>query len=250
MTRQSTGSIMETIRTIIYAVLIAVVVRTFLYEPFNIPSGSMKSTLLIGDYLFVNKWVYGYSRHSFPFSWPPFEGRIWSAPVERGEIVVFKVPTDNATDYIKRIVGLPGDRIQVKAGILHINGEAVKREPIGEWVDENGDQYKRYNEVLPGGVQHVIIERSDDEPRYDDSGNVLYDFNDNTEEYVVPPGHYFGMGDNRDNSSDSRKWKYIPEENIVGRASFIFYSTRADTLWKVWESIPNTRWDRLMSGIH
>jgi signal peptidase I len=103
---------METIRTIIYAVLIAIVVRTFAYEPFNIPSGSMKPTLLIGDYLFVSKTSYGYSRHSFPFSWPVFSGRIWSSPVERGDVVVFKLPSDGKTDYIKRIVGLPGDRIQ------------------------------------------------------------------------------------------------------------------------------------------
>lgn len=246
MTRQSSGSFMETIRTIIYAVLIAIVVRTFLYEPFNIPSGSMKPTLLVGDYLFVNKWVYGYSRHSLLFSWPPFEGRIWSAPVERGDIVVFKVPTDNKTDYIKRIIGLPGDRIQMKEGRLYINGEQVKREDDGEWTDEDGNTLKRYTETLPGGRQHVIVERNDN------------DSYDNTEEFVVPAGHYFGMGDNRDNSSDSRAWRdangspmhYIPEENVVGRASFIFYSTRANTLWKVWESIPNTRWDRLMSGIH
>ena len=241
MTRHSAGSFMETVRTIIYAVLIAIVVRTFAYEPFNIPSGSMKPTLLVGDYLFVKKWVYGFSRHSLPFSWPPFSGRIWSAPVERGDVVVFKVPTDNRTDYIKRIVGLPGDRIQVKGGILHINGEPVKREPIEDWVDEQGTRYHRYIETLPNGVQHVIIEISDDKPGMSA---------DNTGEYVVPPGHYFGMGDNRDNSADSREWGYIPDENLVGRASFIFYSTAAGDLWPIWEAIPETRWDRLMSGIH
>jgi signal peptidase I len=241
MTRQSAGSFMETVRTIVYAVLIAIVVRTFAYEPFNIPSGSMKPTLLVGDYLFVKKWVYGYSRHSLPFSWPPFSGRIWSAPVERGDVVVFKVPTDDRTDYIKRIVGLPGDRIQVIGGILHINGQPVKREPIEDWVDEQGQTYHRYIETLPNGVQHVIIELSDDKP-----GRAA----DNTDEYVVPPGHYFGMGDNRDNSADSREWGYIPEENLVGRASFIFYSTAAGDLWPIWDAVPNTRWDRLMSGIH
>jgi len=241
MTRQSSGTLMETVRTVVYAVLIALVVRTFLYEPFNIPSGSMKPTLLIGDYLFVNKWVYGYSRHSLLFSWPPFEGRIWSSPVERGDVVVFKWPKDNKTDYIKRIVGLPGDRLQVKGGILHINDQPVQRERVGEWVDENGDRLTQYIETLPGGVRHVIVEESDSNSNSN---------SDDTDVYVVPAGHYFGMGDNRDNSSDSRVWKYIPEENLVGRASFIFYSTRADTLWKVWESVPQTRWDRLMSGIH
>jgi len=241
MTRQSAGSFMETVRTIIYAVLIAIVVRTFAYEPFNIPSRSMEPTLLVGDYLFVKKWVYGYSRHSLPFSWPPFSGRIWTAPVERGDVVVFKVPTDNKTDYIKRIVGLPGDRIQMIDGVLNINGQPVKREPIEDWVSEQNVTYHRYIETLPNGVQHVIIELSDDKP-----GIAA----DNTREYVVPPGHYFGMGDNRDNSADSREWGYIPEENLVGRASFIFYSTAAGNLWPVWEAVPETRLDRLMSGIH
>jgi signal peptidase I len=250
MTRQSAGSFMETVRTIIYAVLIAIVVRTFAYEPFNIPSGSMKPTLLVGDYLFVKKWVYGYSRHSLPFSWPPFSGRIWSAPVERGDIVVFKVPTDNRTDYIKRIVGLPGDRIQVVGGILHINGQPVKREPIEDWVDEDGKVFHRYLETLPNGLRHVIIEMSDDKPLFNPDGTPIYNFGDNTKEYTVPPGHYFGMGDNRDNSADSRAWEYIPEENLVGRASFIFYSTAAGNLWPIWEAVPDTRWDRLMSGIH
>jgi len=241
MTRHSAGSFMETVRTIIYAVLIAIVVRTFAYEPFNIPSGSMKPTLLVGDYLFVKKWIYGYSRHSLPFSWPPFSGRVWSGPVERGDVVVFKVPTDNKTDYIKRIVGLPGDRIQVVGGILHINGQPVQREPIEDWVDEQGQRYHRYIETLPNGVQHVIIELSDDKP-----GRTA----DNTEVFTVRPGHYFGMGDNRDNSADSREWGDIPEENLVGRASFIFYSTAAGDLWPIWEAVPQTRLERLMSGIH
>jgi len=242
MSRPTSNSILEILRTIVYAVLIAVVVRTFAYEPFNIPSGSMKSTLLVGDYLFVNKFAYGYSRHSFPFSWPPFSGRIWEAPVERGDVVVFKVPRDNKTDYIKRFVGLPGDRIQVKQGILYINDKPVMREQIEDWVDETGEKYQRYVETLPNGVRHTILEQSDDRP------------NDNTDVYVVPEGHYFGMGDNRDNSTDSRYLDdvgYIPAENIVGRASFIFYSTAsADSLLKVWTSLPNTRLERLFTGIH
>jgi signal peptidase I len=240
MSRHSSGSAMETIRTIIYAVLIAIVVRTFAYEPFNIPSGSMKPTLLIGDYLFVSKTSYGYSRHSFPFSWPVFSGRIWSAPVERGDVVVFKLPSDGKTDYIKRIVGLPGDRLQMKGGILYINDQPVQREPIGEWVDEDGTGFKEYIETLPNGVRHRIIERSDDGPY------------DNTDVYVVPAGHYFGMGDNRDNSADSRaNVGYIPEENLVGRASFLFYSTAYEgPLWEIWHSLPETRLGRIFSGIH
>lgn len=241
MTRQSSGSFMETVRTVIYAVLIAIVVRTFAYEPFNIPSGSMKPTLLVGDYLFVKKWVYGYSRHSLPFSWPPFSGRIWSAPVERGDVVVFKWPEDNKTDYIKRIVGLPGDRIRVTDGILHINDQPVLRERIEDWVDEDNRRFTRYIETLPGGVRHQIIEEGDAYPL------------DNTPEFTVPAASYFAMGDNRDHSSDSREWRtnhFVPEENLVGRASFIFYSTAAGDLWPIWEAVPETRWDRLMSGIH
>jgi signal peptidase I len=244
MAKQSTGGTMEFVRTIIYAILIAMVARTFAFEPFSIPSGSMKPTLLIGDYLFVKKWPYGYSRHAFPLSQPPFKGRFLSQPVARGDIVVFKVPEnggrDFGDDYIKRIVGLPGDCIAVKDGILIINGEPVQRAANGTWVDEdNSLELNRYTETLPNGVQHTIVEHSDAE-KYD-----------NVEEIVVPEGHYFGMGDNRDNSLDSRYFGPIPEENIVGRASFIFYSTACNcTLIKLWESIPQTRIDRIFSGIH
>jgi signal peptidase I len=246
MSRQSAGSFMETVRTIVYAVLIAIVVRTVGYEPFNIPSGSMKPTLLVGDYLFVKKWVYGYSRHSFPFSWPPFSGRIWEEPVQRGDVVVFKWPEDNRTDYIKRIVGLPGDRIQVKAGVLYINDQPVIRERIEDWVDgddkdNRNHRFMRYIETLPNGVRHPIIEESDDYPL------------DDTDVFTVPPDSYFAMGDNRDHSSDSREWRsthFVPAENLVGRASFLFYSTSAGNLWPIWDALPETRWGRLMTGIH
>lgn len=240
MAKHSSGGTMEFVRTIIYAILIALVARTFAFEPFSIPSGSMKPTLLVGDYLFVKKWPYGYSRHSFLFSQPAFEGRYFAQPVERGDVVVFKVPTDNKTDYIKRIVGLPGDRIQVIKGILHINGEPVKRERIETWYDEQRQEpLTQYIETLPNGVQHRIIEKSDER-----SG-------DDTDEFPVPAGHYFGMGDNRDDSLDSRSWGFIPEENLVGQASFIFYSTACDCpLYQFWDSIPNTRVDRIGSGIH
>jgi signal peptidase I len=245
MSRQSAGSFMETVRTIVYAVLIAIVVRTVGYEPFNIPSGSMKPTLLVGDYLFVKKWVYGYSRHSFPFSWPPFSGRLWEAPVQRGDVVVFKWPEDNKTDYIKRIVGLPGDRLQMKAGVLYINDQPVTRERIEDWIDVDDKNHRlmRYIETLPNGVRHPIIEEGDAGPL------------DDTDVFTVPADSYFAMGDNRDHSSDSREWPtthYVPAENLVGRASFIFYSTAVPggSLWPVWESIPETRWDRLMTGIH
>ncbi len=234
---------MEFVRTIIYAVLIAMVARTVAFEPFSIPTGSMKPTLLVGDYLFVKKWTYGYSRHAFPWSQPPFKGRLLSQPVERGDVVVFKVPEKDGgfgDDYIKRFVGLPGDTIEVKGGILHINGEPVKRERIEDWYDEQtGKLLTQYIETLPNGVQHRIAEVSDDEN------------NDNYGPFVIPAGHYFGMGDNRDNSADSRSFGAIPEENVVGRASFIFYSTACNcSLIKLWESIPHTRLDRIATGIH
>jgi signal peptidase I len=244
--RRKSGGSAETIRTIVYAVLIAIAVRTFLYEPFNIPSGSMKPTLLIGDYLFVSKASYGYSRYSLPFGLPLFSGRIWETPPQRGDVAVFKLPSDGKTDYIKRIIGLPGDRIQVQHGILYINGEPVQRERIEDYVEEgfNGTPTRmtQYIETLPNGVKHRIVEESDEE--------LL----DNTKVYEVPAGHYFAMGDNRDNSQDSRVEQavgFIPEENLVGRAEFLFFSTDGSaSLWEFWKWPGATRFARLFTGIH
>src|SRR5438128_694133 len=186
----------ETIRTVVYAVLIALVVRTFAIEPFNIPSGSMIPTLLVGDYLFVSKFSYGYSKHSFPFSFMPFSGRIFESAPKRGDVVVFKLPSDNKTDYIKRVIGLPGDKVRVTDGRLFINGNLIEREKIDDYVyRESGGSLLRslqYRETLPGGKQHPILE---------DGDNRRYD---NTQEFDVPEGHYFMMGDNRDHSLDSR----------------------------------------------
>ncbi|MGZ8300424.1 MAG: signal peptidase I, partial [Rhodoplanes sp.] len=126
--KRKEGGIAETVRVIFHALIIALVIRTFLFQPFNIPSGSMMATLLIGDYLFVSKYSYGYSRYSLPLSPPLFSGRIFASPPDRGDVVVFRLPKDDATDYIKRVIGLPGDRVQMIGGVLHINGQAVKRE--------------------------------------------------------------------------------------------------------------------------
>lgn len=231
---QRTGQgFIELIKTVVYAVLIALVVRTFAYEPFSIPSGSMIPTLLVGDYLFVSKFSYGYSRYSLPLGLPLISGRVLDTPPERGDVVVFKLPTDNATDYIKRIIGLPGDRIQLIKGILHINDKPVERLEAGTYEVTgsfgNMRHFQRYVEVLPGGRRHFIIEDGDDSPF------------DNTDVYNVPEGHYFAMGDNRDNSRDSRfrnEVGFIPYENLVGRAEFIFFSVDGE-VWKVWEW-PNT----------
>lgn len=227
--RASNSNIGETIKTVLYAILIALVVRTFAFEPFNIPSGSMIPTLLVGDYLFVSKYSYGYSRHTLPFSLPLFSGRILADEPHRGDVAVFKVPTDNKTDYIKRIIGLPGDRVQILGGVLHINGMPVKRERIGDVVAEDGygrvRVYAQYIEVLPNGIRHRIIELSDDAPL------------DDTREFMVPEKYYFMMGDNRDNSTDSRSIVgYVPFENLVGRAEILFFSVdNSARLWEVWK---------------
>ncbi|MBM10351.1 MAG: signal peptidase I [Magnetovibrio sp.] len=238
------GGIWETVKTAIVAVSIALIIRTFVYEPFNIPSGSMIPTLLIGDYLFVSKMSYGYGRHSLPFSLPLIPGRILFTEPERGDVAVFKLPTDNTTDYIKRIIGLPGDKIQVKKGILHINGNAVKRKRVGEYVHYSPwsgryNRIPRYIETLPNGRQHFILEATD-------QGLM-----DNTRVYHVPDGHYFGMGDNRDHSKDSRflgDVGFIPHENLVGRAEIKFFSVDGSA-WKFWSWGSTLRTERFFEKI-
>ena len=246
------GTFRETIQTVVYAVLFAVVVRTFLFEPFNIPSGSMVPTLLVGDYLFVSKYSYGYSRHSLPFSPPLFKGRIFESHPERGDVAVFKLPKDNKTDYIKRIVGLPGDRIQIISGILHINGKPVKRRRTGYFRGDGSDigTAPQYIETLPGERIHKIIETHGDKSRWD-----------NTDVYTVPEQHYFAMGDNRDGSLDSRvvylnngmstaPVGFVPAENLVGKAEFLFYSTNGKArIWEIWKWPITVRYSRLFNAI-
>ncbi len=234
------SGVLETVRTVIYAVLIAMVVRTFAYEPFNIPSKSMVPTLLVGDYLFVSKLSYGYSRFSLPFGLPLFDGRIFAAEPERGDVIVFKLPSDDKTDYIKRLVGLPGDTVQVVAGVLHINGEPVERRRIEDYVDpDSGRSYLQYLETLPNGTSHRILEESD-------HGAL-----DNTPPYRVPDGHYFMMGDNRDNSLDSRaSVGFVPAENLIGRADILFFSTDGSArLWEVWKWPTATRFSRIFDTV-
>jgi signal peptidase I len=244
--RESEGGFLETVKVVIQALLIAVVVRTLLFQPFNIPSGSLIPTLLIGDYLFVSKYSYGYSKHSMPFSPPLFSGRIWGSEPKRGDIAVFKLPKDNSTDYIKRVIGLPGERIQVVEGLLHINGRPVKRERIEDY--RTTDLYGRtvavpqYRETLPEGTSHAIIEREGDRGWWD-----------NTAVYTVPAGHYLMMGDNRDNSTDSRDQSsvgFVPYENLVGRAEIIFFSIDENaSAWRIWEWPWTVRWERMLRPI-
>jgi signal peptidase I len=243
------GGVVETIKVIVQALLIAVVVRTLFFQPFNIPSGSLIPTLLIGDYLFVSKYSYGYSKHSMPFSPDVFSGRIFGSEPKRGDIAVFKLPSDGSTDYIKRVIGLPGDKVQMVQGRLLINGQVVPREPVQKI--RTRDAFGRevdvptYKETLPGGSSHLIIERDGDTGYYD-----------NTKEHVVPAGHYFMMGDNRDNSTDSRVGKDeggvgpVPLENFVGRAEVIFFSVEeGDAAWQFWKWPWSVRWSRLFQPV-
>ncbi len=233
----------EFIKTIVIAGALALGFRSLLFEPFNIPSGSMIPTLLVGDYLFVSKYSYGYSRYSFPFGMAPFDGRIFETPPERGDVAVFRQPQNESVAFIKRIVGLPGDRIQVTDGVLRINDVAINRVRKGFATASDGYNVIRfavYQETLPNGKSYLIQERSDDD--------VL----DNTNVFLVPEGHYFMMGDNRDNSRDSRTTSVgmVPAENLIGRAERLFFSHNSSAhLWEIWKWPFAIRYGRLGDGI-
>jgi signal peptidase I len=249
----------ETVKTVIYALLIAGVFRTLLFQPFYIPSGSMKDTLLIGDFLFVNKMAYGYSKYSCPWALCPISGRILGGEPQRGDVVVFRHPA-NGQDFIKRLIGLPGDTVQMKAGLLYLNGEPVKVEPAGvfeEVYEPQGPnrqppscknapvgfggicQSDRYVETLPGGVTHDIL----------DIGERALD---TTPIFTVPAGEYFFMGDNRDNSQDSRVplavggVGFVPKEFLIGRADRVIFSSAGQSLFFFWTWRP----DRFFKGIY
>ena len=288
--KKTEGGLWDTVKTIFWALVIAAVFRSLLFQPFSIPSGSMKPTLLIGDYLFVSKYAYGYSRYSFPFSPDLFEGRVWGDMPERGDVVVFKHPDydacsqgpidwavglvgailgrggaagEDCVDYVKRVVGLPGDRVQVKGGILSINGRALPTERVDDFVEPKvlrgsparppqcvnepvqlggACAKEQYRETLPGGRVHSVLNITgavgDTDAPYRDA--------DNTPEFVVPEGHFFFMGDNRDNSVDSRfpSPGVVPFENLIGRAEVIAFSSDGP-LWQVW----NWRFDRFLEAI-
>ena len=281
----------ETLKTIFWALIIAMVFRSTLYQPFSIPSGSMKPTLLVGDYLFVSKFAYGYSHFSLPFAPDWFEGRIWAELPERGDVVVFKRPgkdactqgpvamvvglvrsvtggrraaPDDCIDYVKRVVGLPGDRIQVKGGILHIHGTALPTVRTGDFIEpkvRRGSPPGRprcinepvpsggacakehWLETLPGGRVHSVLNLNG---IIGDTSAPLYSGADNTSEFTVPEGYLFFMGDNRDNSVDSRfpQIGMVPFENLIGRAEVIALSADG-AFWQFW----NWRGDRFFKSI-
>jgi len=235
----------ETIVVVIQALLIALVFRTFLYQPFSIPTASMQSTLMIGDYLLTSKYTWGYGRYSFPLGIIPFNGRIFGREPNRGDIAVFR-PVPQKDAYIKRVIGMPGDRIQMIDGILNINGEAVKRVEIGTAVDTDSTGVSvpvtLYRETLPNGVEHTIQEISDTMQL------------DNTAEYVVPAAHYFMMGDNRDRSQDSRVLSavgYVPAGNLIGKAEVRFFSIKDNIPpWQIWQWPANVRFDRMFQSVY
>jgi signal peptidase I len=243
--KKAAGGIGEVFKILVQALLLALVFRIVLFQPFSIPSTSMMPTLLINDYVFVSKYAYGYSRHSFPYSLAPFEGRIWAEAPERGDVAVFKLPSDGATDYIKRVIGLPGDRIQMIGGVLHINGEPVRRERIEDFTGADPLSADRpvaaWRETLPNGVSYVTLDLRTD------------GYGDDTQEFLVPAGYYFMMGDNRDNSIDSRfpnEVGMVPFENFVGRAEVIFFSIDEDSApWELWTWPTDLRLDRFFRGL-
>jgi signal peptidase I len=237
------NALWENVKVIVQALVLAMVIRTVLFQPFTIPSGSMMPTLLVGDYIFVNKFAYGYSKYSLPFSPNIFSGRIFASEPKRGDVVVFRFPPNPEIDYIKRLVGLPGDHIQYKDDLLYINGKAVPRAADGSFTSD----YKSD----PGQDVPVFRETFDNGKTFDTLDESPVSRGDNTQEFIVPEGHYFMMGDNRDNSLDSRfDVGYVPAENLVGRASVIFFSLGNDTSFReIWKWPSNMRWNRIFKVV-
>ena len=261
MKAKKKGGVAETTRFLLMLFLFAVILRTLVVAPFVIPSGSMLPRMMIGDYLFVAKWPYGFSRFSIPFGLATFDGRILAGEPERGDIVVFRYPGQDE-DYVKRLIGLPGDRIQMRSGALFLNGKPVPKTRIADYlmpvtpnspcrtvvpemariVEEEGRRfcaYPRFRETLPGGRSYEVLDQVGDGPG-DDTGLL-----------VVPDGHYFMMGDNRDDSADSRFARdegvgFLPADHVIGRALVIFFSTDGSAEWaKPWTWVSAARWERV-----
>ena len=243
MTKSKKNSFFGNLKSIFIAIFIALLIRSFIFEPFNIPSGSMKPNLLVGDFIFVSKYSYGFSKHSLPFSIPIIPGKIFSNTPERGDVVVFKTPENNRTDYIKRVIGLPGDKIEIKNGIIFINGSEILRKKLNDFIDtDNKTSNKRvrmYNEYFFNKEINIL----------DITDNGIAD---NTQLFNVPENHFFVMGDNRDNSQDSRFIStvgFIPYENLVGKAQFIFFSLENARFLQIWKWPNSIRYERIFQKI-
>ena len=243
MTKGKKNSFFGNLKSIFIAIFIALLIRSFIFEPFNIPSGSMKPNLLVGDFIFVSKYSYGFSKHSLPFSIPLIPGKIFSDTPERGDVVVFKTPENNRTDYIKRVIGLPGDKIEIKNGIIFINGSEILRKKLNDFIDtDNKTSNKRvrmYNEYFFNKEINIL----------DITDNGIAD---NTQLFNVPENHFFVMGDNRDNSQDSRFIStvgFIPYENLVGKAQFIFFSLENARFLQIWKWPNSIRYERIFQKI-
>ncbi|MBL6621641.1 MAG: signal peptidase I [Rickettsiales bacterium] len=236
---KSTNVFLDNLKVFLEAVIIALIIRSFVFEPFHIPSGSMKDGLLEGDFIFVTKYSYGYSKYSFPLAIIPFKDRIFNKEPERGEVIVFRLPSNPSINYIKRLVALPGDEVQVKDGILYINDQELKQIANGFYEDSKYGNIQRYTEINSEGKEYNILNYVDNSLK------------DNTAKFKVPQDQYFFMGDNRDNSMDSRfmtKVGFIPKENLIGKARFIFMSSE-DSLFKFWKWHNIIRIDRIFQKI-
>tara|TARA_B100000902_G_C27144111_1_gene830209 strand:+ start:14 stop:748 length:735 start_codon:yes stop_codon:yes gene_type:complete len=238
--------LVENIKTLFFALIIAIIIRSLLIQPFYIPSSSMEPNLLVGDRLFVTKYSYGYSKHSFPFSPPIFSGRIFESEPERGDVVVFKTPADNRTDYIKRLIGLPGDTIQFIDSNLFINNSEVFKSRISKndkiYCGKKNIEVFTFEELLSNGKKHITVYLKD------------YSFQ-NSDKFYVPKNHYFFLGDNRDCSKDSRfltSVGYVHKDNLVGEARFIFFSSdkSVGSIFSFWKWNKSIRFDRFFKKIH
>ena len=239
------NTIIDNLKTLIYALVIAIIIRSLLIQPFYIPSSSMETTLLVGDRLFVTKYSYGYSKHSFPFSPPIFKNRIFEKKPKRGDIIVFKTPSDNRTDYIKRLIGLPGDTIQFIDGQLYLNNNLILSTLISDnefiYCGNQKINVSKFEEKLPNKKSYVVSYRNDL-------------INQNTDKYLVPDNHYFFLGDNRDCSKDSRFLAdvgYVNKDNLVGKAKILFFSSisREGSIFEIWKWPKIIRYDRFFKQL-
>jgi len=232
--------VVEIIKTVVYALLIALFLRVLFFQPFTIPSASMEPNLYEGDYIIVSKFSYGYSRHSIPFSPNIYQGRVLEQKASRGDIVVFKLPSDGRTDYVKRVIGVSGDRVQMKAGLLYVNDKLIQRDAMSPVKSDLGFgqvvDVARFREQLDSGKTYDTQDMGTD-------GNL-----DNTTQFIVPEGYYFMMGDNRDNSSDSRVDPFeggvgmVPAENLVGKAQIVLLSWKPEaSIFKPWTWVLDAR---------